>query len=77
MRSAWDSSCCNEQPAGFYRNTETGFNTLNGQVLMSAFNKKPNRNTVRESLSRVRPTISLLCQQSAPAQWKIKNNRKQ
>lgn len=32
MRSAWKSSRCNKQPAGFYRNTEPGYNTLNGQV---------------------------------------------
>lgn len=79
MRSAWESSCCKEQPAGFYRNTETGFNTLNGQVLMSVFNKKTKRNTARESLSRAPHGFPPACQQSAPAPWKIKiieNNKK-
>lgn len=61
MRSAWESSCCNEQAAGFYRNTEMGFNTLNGHVFMSVFNKKPNRDTVRESLSHVQPMVFLQC----------------
>lgn len=72
MRSAWESSHGITQPAGFYRNTEMGFNVVHEQVLMSALNnnnkkktqttkKHNNRNAARESLSHVHPVVSLGC----------------
>lgn len=54
MRSAWESSHGITQPAGFYRNTEMGFNVVHEQVLMSALNNnnkkkpKPLKNTTIE-----------------------------